>query len=184
MSAFATATSSVACSSGSLRAAFSGRSRTRVSSRAPPHRTVLAAFPHTALLTRFTFVTARALLCLCLAHVVTSMSPRLDSQWGGSFPLSGREFHPLEAAHRAECNPPPAPIPFYAMRWSSGGWHEPAARAEVWGRWSIAGLLRTAAVTAVGRASTLKSEHTNRRRNHAGGNPQLTRTSFCSDRSS
>ena len=48
-------------------------------------------------LTRFTFVTARALLCLRLAHVVTSMSPRLDSQWGGSFPLPRREFHPLEA---------------------------------------------------------------------------------------
>ena len=49
-------------------------------------------------LTRFTFVTARALLCLRLAHVVTSMSPRLDSQWGGSFPLPRREFHPLEAS--------------------------------------------------------------------------------------
>ena len=35
-------------------------------------------------LTRFTFVTARALLCLRLAHVVTSMSPRLDSRRGGS----------------------------------------------------------------------------------------------------
>lgn len=49
-------------------------------------------------LTRFTFVTARPLLCLRLAHVVTSMSPRLDSRWGGSFPLPGREFHPLEAS--------------------------------------------------------------------------------------
>ena len=49
-------------------------------------------------LTRFTFVTARALLCLRLAHVVTSMSPRLDSRWRGSFPLPGREFHPLEAS--------------------------------------------------------------------------------------
>ena len=49
-------------------------------------------------LTRFTFVTARALLCLRLAHVVTSMSPRLDSRWGGSFPLPRREFHPLEAS--------------------------------------------------------------------------------------
>ena len=47
-------------------------------------------------LIRFTFVTARALLCLRLAHVVTSMSPRLNSQWGGSFPLPRREFHPLE----------------------------------------------------------------------------------------
>src|SRR5215471_10646396 len=25
------------------------------------------------------------------------MSPRLDSWWSGSFPLPGREFHPLEA---------------------------------------------------------------------------------------
>ena len=25
------------------------------------------------------------------------MSPRLDSRWGGSFPLPGRELHPLEA---------------------------------------------------------------------------------------
>jgi hypothetical protein len=49
-------------------------------------------------LTRFTFVTARALLCLRLAHAVTSMSPRLDSRWGGSFPLPRREFHPLEAS--------------------------------------------------------------------------------------
>src|SRR5499427_5863383 len=49
-------------------------------------------------LNRFTFVTARASLCLRLAHVVTSMSPRLDSRWGGSFPLLGRDFHPLEAS--------------------------------------------------------------------------------------
>src|SRR5262249_13393880 len=34
-----------------------------------------------------------------------SMSPRLDSRWSGSFPLPGRELHPLEApgfAWRAE----------------------------------------------------------------------------------
>lgn len=43
-------------------------------------------------LIRFTFVTARALLCLRLAHVVTSMSPRLDSRWGGSFPCRGGNF--------------------------------------------------------------------------------------------
>src|SRR5262249_47452124 len=33
------------------------------------------------------------------------MSPRLDSRWSGSFPLPGRELHPLEApgfAWRAE----------------------------------------------------------------------------------
>ena len=35
---------------------------------------------------------------LRLAHVVTSMRPRLDSRWGGSFPLPRREFHPLEAS--------------------------------------------------------------------------------------
>ena len=49
-------------------------------------------------LIRVTYVTARASLCLRLTHVVTSMSPRLDSRWGGSFPLPGREFHPLEAS--------------------------------------------------------------------------------------
>jgi hypothetical protein len=48
-------------------------------------------------LNRFTCVTARTSLCLRLAHVVTFMSPRLDSRWGGSFPLPGRESHPLEA---------------------------------------------------------------------------------------
>jgi hypothetical protein len=34
---------------------------------------------------------------LRLTHFVTSMSPRLDSRWGGSFPLPVRELHPLEA---------------------------------------------------------------------------------------
>jgi len=34
---------------------------------------------------------------LRLTHFVASMSPRLDSRWGGSFPLPEREFHPLEA---------------------------------------------------------------------------------------
>jgi hypothetical protein len=48
-------------------------------------------------LNRFTCVTARTSLCLRLAHVVASISPRLDSKWGGSFPLPGRELHPLEA---------------------------------------------------------------------------------------
>jgi hypothetical protein len=48
-------------------------------------------------LNRFTCVTARASLCLRFAHVVTSMNARLDSRWGGSFPLPGRELHPLEA---------------------------------------------------------------------------------------
>jgi len=46
---------------------------------------------------RFTCVTARTSLGLRLTHVVTSMSPRLDSRWSGSFSLPGRELHPLEA---------------------------------------------------------------------------------------
>src|SRR5262249_2866729 len=50
-----------------------------------------------ARLNRFTRVTAWTSLGLRLPHVVASMSPRLDSWWGGSFPLPGREFHPLEA---------------------------------------------------------------------------------------
>ena len=49
-------------------------------------------------LNRFTCVTARSSLCLRLTHLVTSMSPRLDSRWGGSFPLPRRELHPLEAS--------------------------------------------------------------------------------------
>src|SRR5262249_12450883 len=49
-------------------------------------------------LNRFTCVTACTSLGLRLAHVVTSMSPRLDSRWGGSFPLPGRVSHPLESA--------------------------------------------------------------------------------------
>ena len=49
-------------------------------------------------LNSFTCVTACSSLCLRLAHVVTFMSPRLDSRWGGSFPFPGREFHPLEAS--------------------------------------------------------------------------------------
>ena len=42
-------------------------------------------------------VTDRASPCLRLAHFVTSMTPRLGSRWGGSFPLPGRESHRLEA---------------------------------------------------------------------------------------
>src|SRR5215472_18990038 len=37
-------------------------------------------------LNRFTHVTARPSLCLRLAHVVTSTSPRLDPRWGGLAP--------------------------------------------------------------------------------------------------
>jgi hypothetical protein len=49
-------------------------------------------------LNRFTCVTARSSLCLRLTHLVTSMSPRLDSRWGGSFPFPRRESHPLKAS--------------------------------------------------------------------------------------
>jgi hypothetical protein len=48
-------------------------------------------------LNRFTCVTACPSLCLRLTHLVASMSPRLDSRWGGSLPLPRRELHPLEA---------------------------------------------------------------------------------------
>ena len=40
-------------------------------------------------LNRFTLVTARFSLCLRLARVVTSTSPRLDSRWSGSFSFRG-----------------------------------------------------------------------------------------------
>lgn len=40
-------------------------------------------------LNRFTCVTAQMSLCLHLTHVVASMSPRLDSWWGGSSPCQG-----------------------------------------------------------------------------------------------
>src|SRR5260370_5488059 len=40
----------------------------------------------------FTCVTARPSLCLRLAHVVTSISPRLDSRWGGLAPCRGGNF--------------------------------------------------------------------------------------------
>ena len=48
-------------------------------------------------LNRFTCVTARPSLCLRLAHVVTSISPRLDSRWGG-YPLAGAGFSPAGSA--------------------------------------------------------------------------------------
>ena len=43
-------------------------------------------------LNRFTCVTARPSLCLRLAHVVTSISPRLDFRWGGFPPCRGGNF--------------------------------------------------------------------------------------------
>src|ERR1700758_656504 len=48
-------------------------------------------------LNRFTCVTAWTSLCLRLTHVVTFMSPRLDSRWGGSS-LSGAGISPAESA--------------------------------------------------------------------------------------
>ena len=57
------------------------------------HHILLASFPAHSLALR----PARR-SCLRLAHVVASMSPRLDSRWGGSFPFPGREFRPLEAS--------------------------------------------------------------------------------------
>ena len=42
-------------------------------------------------------VTACPSLCLRLAHVVTSISPRLDSRWGG-LPLAGAGFSPAGSA--------------------------------------------------------------------------------------
>ena len=43
-------------------------------------------------LNRFTCVMARPSLCLPLAHVVTSISPRLDSRWGGLAPCRSGNF--------------------------------------------------------------------------------------------
>jgi len=43
-------------------------------------------------LNRFTCVTACPSLCLRLAHVVTSISPRLDFRWGGSTPCRCGNF--------------------------------------------------------------------------------------------
>ena len=40
----------------------------------------------------FTCVTARLSLCLHLTHIVTSMSPRLDSGWSGSPPFPDGNF--------------------------------------------------------------------------------------------
>jgi len=43
-------------------------------------------------LNRFTCVTACPSLCLRLAHVVTSISPRLDFRWGGLTPCRSHRF--------------------------------------------------------------------------------------------
>ncbi len=54
----------------------------------PSRFSTLSASGCVTRLYRFTCVTAWTSLCLRLTHVVTFMSPRLDSQWGGSSPLS------------------------------------------------------------------------------------------------
>ena len=63
----------------------------------PSRFSTLSASGCVTRLNRFTCVTAQTSLCLRLTHVVTFMSPRLDSRWGGSFPFPGRESHPLKA---------------------------------------------------------------------------------------
>ena len=54
----------------------------------PSRFSTLSASGYVTRLNRFTCVTAWTSLCLCLTHVVTFMSPRLDSRWVGSS-LSG-----------------------------------------------------------------------------------------------
>ena len=70
----------------------------------PSRYSTLSASGCVTRLNRFTCVTAWTSLCLRLTHVVTFMSPRLDSQWGGST-LSGAGVSPagsagLSLAHR------------------------------------------------------------------------------------
>ena len=62
----------------------------------PSRFSTLSASGCVTRLYRFTCVTAWTSLCLRLTHVVTFMSPRLDSRWGGSSPFPGRESHPLK----------------------------------------------------------------------------------------
>ena len=73
----------------------------------------------------FTCVTARVSLCLRLAHVVTSVSPRLDSRWSGSAPCRGgnctrwkRQAFP--GAPKKDCTSASSThctSPRYAARW-------------------------------------------------------------------
>src|SRR5215468_2524133 len=63
----------------------------------PSRFSTLSASGCVTRLHRFTCVTAWTSLCLRLTHVVSFMSSRLDSRWGGSFPFPGRESHPLKA---------------------------------------------------------------------------------------
>ncbi len=62
----------------------------------PSRFSTLSASGCVTRLNRFTCVTAWTSLGLRLTHVVTFMSPRLDSRWAAR-PFPGREFHPLEA---------------------------------------------------------------------------------------
>ena len=55
----------------------------------PSRFSTLSASGYVTRLNRFTCVTAWTSLCLRLTHVVTFMSPRLDSRWGGSSPFRG-----------------------------------------------------------------------------------------------
>ena len=55
----------------------------------PSRFSTLSASGSVTRLNRFTCVTAWPSLCLRLTHVVTFMSPRLDSRWGGSSPFRG-----------------------------------------------------------------------------------------------
>ena len=63
----------------------------------PSRFSTLSASGYVTRLNRFTCVTAWTSLCLRLTHVVTFMSPRLDSRWGGSS-LSGAGISPAESA--------------------------------------------------------------------------------------
>jgi hypothetical protein len=80
----------------------------------PSRFSTLSASGYVTWLNRFTCVTAWTSLCLCLTHVVTFMSPRLDSRWVGSS-LSGAGVSPAESAglnlahQRISPNPSPPP---------------------------------------------------------------------------
>ena len=63
----------------------------------PSRFSTLSASGYVTRLNRFTCVTAWTSLCLRLTHVVTFMSPRLDSRWVGSS-LSGAGVSPAESA--------------------------------------------------------------------------------------
>jgi hypothetical protein len=85
----------------------------------PSRFSTLSASGYVTRLNRFTCVTAWTSLCLRLTHVVTFMSPRLDSRWVGSS-LSGAGVSPAESAglnlaHR-KISRDPSPPPSRALR--------------------------------------------------------------------